>query len=701
MRTTRPGRPLRLAAALSVSGFALLALAASADAQSGVLDPTFGAGGVTSVAIGNGDDFGNALAIDAEDRIVVAGTCQQANDDFCVTRLTLEGALDASLAGSGKLAIPVRGEIDRASAVALQDDGKIVLAGFSRQAGKDEFALVRVDESGALDPSFDGDGKVTTALGAVEDQARAVAVQADGKIVAAGYSRSGSNRDLALVRYTATGELDPTFDGDGILVLGVGTGDDEAGAIAIQPDGKIVVAGYAADGSQHDFLVARFLPSGALDPGFNGGAPVRIAFGTGNEFANGVALQDDGKIVVAGYARVGTVFHFAVARLLANGTLDSTFDGDGKVTTAIGTTSQANAVAIDPTGRILVAGFARIAGSDDFALARYDTDGSLDENFAGGFVTLAIGNGVDVANGVRAQRDGKIVVAGTKRTANDDDFAIVRYLVDDCGNGTIDLGEECDGGALIDGDCCDAACQLLPAATLCRAAEDACDVADFCDGVSGVCPDARKPDGDDDGVCDEHDLCPVDPDPEQQDGDDDGLGDACDPCTNGVLVGKPKIRMTKFTTGPGDDTFTFTGQLDLPAPPTGLDPVTKGARVILADATGKVLLDVAVPPGAYDKTTRTGWTASKRGNVFNFRSKTLAGGLVDKLKISFAPSKPKLLKFTMSGRRGGFAAAPPALPLSAVVVIDAPTAATGECGEIAFAPGGCAFNRNGSTLTCK
>ncbi|MEW6268985.1 MAG: hypothetical protein AB1689_06765 [Thermodesulfobacteriota bacterium] len=704
MPTPHPGGLPRQAciAALPILCTALatvLLVAGGAGAQSGVLDPTFGTGGVASTALGPGDDFAYGLAIDDEDRILLAGTCLQANDDFCLVRHELDGTPDTSLNGTGKLALPVRAEIDRAFAVALQGDRKIVLAGFSREAGKDEFALARVDESGALDPTFDGDGKVTTPIGTLEDQARAVAIQADGKIVAAGYTLTSANRDLAVVRYTATGALDPTFDGDGKVTLGL-VGADEAAAIAIQTDGKIVLAGYAI-GQQEDFLVVRLLADGALDPAFNGGAPLLIKFGTGQERANGIALQPDGKILVVGRTRIGSVFHFAVARLLADGTLDATLDGDGKVTTIIGTGSEASSVAVDATGRFVVAGFAKVPSNEDFALVRYDDDGSLDTNFAGGVVTLPIGGAVDVASAVAVQRDGKIVLAGSKRSANDDDFAAVRYLVDDCGNGTIDVGEECDGGALIDGDCCDTGCDLLPAATLCRAVEDGCDIDDFCDGASGACLDVRKPDGDDDGVCDEADLCPLDPDPEQEDGDDDGLGDVCDPCTNGVLIGKPKIRMTKYTTGPGDDTFSFTGQLDLPVPPAQLDPVANGVRVILADAAGAVLFDVAVPPGAYSPVTRSGWIANKPGTAFTFRTTTAAGGLIDKLKLSFTATRPDLLKLTMSGRRGGFATAPPELPLSAVMVVDAPTAATGECGEIQFAPDGCSFNRNGSTLSCK
>ena len=198
----------------------------------------------------------------------------------------------------------------------------------------------------------------------------------------AGYSLTASNRDLALVRYTSSGTPDPTFSGDGVLVLGVGTGDDEAAALVIQPDGKIVVVGYAADGSQHDMLIARFLDDGTPDPSFNGTGRRRVSFGAGNAFGTAVALQADGKILAAGYARVGTVFHFAVARVDENGLLDPMLDGDGLLTTTIGSTSQANAIASDATGRFVVAGFARIAGNDDMALVRYDGAGALDSTSA-------------------------------------------------------------------------------------------------------------------------------------------------------------------------------------------------------------------------------------------------------------------------------------------------------------------------------
>ena len=674
--------------------------------QSGVLDQTFGSGGIVVAPIGSANDFGRAVAIQDDDRIVVAGYSTGTNDNFSVARFDLDGGLDTSFGGTGVVVTPIGSDVDRAFAVAVQDDAKIVVGGFRRDSGAEAFALARYHASGALDTGFDGDGKVVTPIGTLEDVVNAVAIQDDGKIVAVGYSRTAANRDVAIARYQANGALDTSFSLDGKHTFGIGTGNDEALAVAIDGDGKILIAGYA--GTARDMFVARLTASGTLDPDFHAGAGLRtITFGTGDESAESIALLDDGRILVAGYARIGTVDNFAVARLDASGALDTTLDGDGRLTTAIGTFSQGKAVAVDVNDRFVVAGTGRFAGSDDFAVARYEADGSLDSLFGGtGTVNTPVGgSGSDEVHGVAIQADAKVVAVGTARTGSARDFGLIRILVDDCGNGTVDAGEQCDSGAVIEGDCCTSACTFIAASTLCRPVADDCDLAEACTGASGACPvDQRKPDGDADGVCDEQDICPIDPDPAQLDGDDDGLGDECDPCTNGVTIGKPKLKLTKFTTGPGDDTFTFTGELDFAVAPV-LDPPATGARLIVEDGAGDPLFDVAVPAGAYDPFTRTGWTSNGAGTSFTFRSPTAVGGLLNQVKLSKSASRPDLIKLRATGKKGAYAQNPIVLPLAAIVVLDAPTAATGECGEIHYLETplvpSCAFNVSGSTLQCK
>jgi uncharacterized delta-60 repeat protein len=172
-----------------------------------------------------------------------------------------------------------------------------------------------------------------------------------------------------------SGDLDTSFGGDGTVLTDFESGSSDAAYdLAIQPDGKIVVAGNSYGGfGGPDFALARYLPNGTLDPSFGSDGTVHTDFGSDTlDEAYALALQPDGKIVVAGYSGLSDRSVFALARYLSNGTLDATFSGDGKVTTAIGSSGSANALAIQPRdGRLVVAGSSIASGSQDFALARY------------------------------------------------------------------------------------------------------------------------------------------------------------------------------------------------------------------------------------------------------------------------------------------------------------------------------------------
>ena len=180
------------------------------------------------------------------------------------------GDLDTSFDSDGKVTTEVGSTDDFARSVAIQSDGKIVAAGFSSNGSDWDFALVRYNTDGSLDTSFDTDGKVTTAIGSGDDHAVSVAIQSDGKIVAAGYSDNGSDNDFALVRYNTDGSLDASFDGDGKVTTAIGSDWDQAYSVAIQSDGKIVAAGYSYNGSNWDFALARYagtLPAPPIGPG--------------------------------------------------------------------------------------------------------------------------------------------------------------------------------------------------------------------------------------------------------------------------------------------------------------------------------------------------------------------------------------------------------------------------------------------------
>ncbi len=354
-------------------------------------DRSFGSNGRVLTAFPNGSAWATGVAIEPDGKIVVAGTASagRGGDDFALARYDANGSLDSSFSGDGKLTTDF-GEEDRAHGLAIQRDGKIVVAGStSAGRGADDFALARYDPDGSLDATFSGDGKVTTGFGHHE-HASGVAIQSDGKIVAAGTRRDGLNNDFALVRYDRNGTLDPSFDGDGKVTTGFGSDFDEAAGVAISSDDrKIVVAGstHVSDnfGGAWTFALARYRSNGSLDRSFDGDGKVTTGFGLEwNAFGTAVAFQPDGRLVVAGWRRRGRAAvvggDFALARYFSNGSLDATFSRDGEVATDFGGSDYSEAVAIQPDGRIVAAGSTDTGagGDEDFAFARYDADGSPD-----------------------------------------------------------------------------------------------------------------------------------------------------------------------------------------------------------------------------------------------------------------------------------------------------------------------------------
>ena len=289
-------------------------------------------------------------------------------------RDTDTGVLDPSFDSDGMVTTDFLGsasDLVNEVALATQPDGMILAVGSSNAGRNADFALARFSSDGNLDTSFGTDGQVTTDFGSLEDDtAHGVAVQGDGKIVVVGVARGSSSKDFGIARYNADGSLDNTFGSNGLVTTDLGSNrEDGANAVAIQPDGRIVVGGYTKPSSGQDFAVARYLSDGNLDSSFGSGGMVTIDFGSSAETAYGLVLQDDGKIVLAGYSYQGntTGYDFTLARLDSDGGLDTTLDGDGKVTTDFGAYDVARTVTTDASGRIVVAGRAYLSG-DKFAL---------------------------------------------------------------------------------------------------------------------------------------------------------------------------------------------------------------------------------------------------------------------------------------------------------------------------------------------
>ena len=381
------------------------------------LDSTFGDGGrVTAPGAGEG----RAVLIQPGGGIVTVGEREVAgtgHTQFGATRHDDAGHLDPSFGTGGIATTSLGGNDDRAFDAALLPDGGFVAVGQADPAGLGniDFGVVRYDRDGHPDPRFNGTGVETTDLTGHDDAARAVAVQSDGKIVAAGTAgtaeTAGANFDFALVRYNPDGTLDKTFDGDGIVTTDLGTFNDDATDIAIQPDGKIVVVGV----TDQNMVLARYLPDGKLDPTFNGtGTVVGITAG-----ANGVAITPGGTILIAG-TRGGPHgdSEAIVASYAPNGRINLGFGNLGVAEADISSGQDSgDDLALDSAGNIVLVGSASSATGSDMALARFKPDGTLDKT-----VTVDFHGTGDFGHALAIDPQGRIVAAGT----SGDQFALMR-----------------------------------------------------------------------------------------------------------------------------------------------------------------------------------------------------------------------------------------------------------------------------------
>lgn len=419
----------------------------------GSLDSSFDNNGIVKTTINNTGSFGHSALIQPSDgKIVVAGSSYHSPGgngfkDFAAVRYNDDGSLDTSFGGDGIVTTQVETGDATAYGIAAKSGGKLVLAGHSsitsEQNAADDFTVVQYNSDGSLDTSFDTDGKVVSPWNHFPSIARAIALQPDGKLVVVG----DSNNIFAVVRFNTNGTLDTTFGGSGKVRIGFG-GLSSAKAVAIQPDGKIVVVGSALSSGfvDYDFAIARLNSNGSLDTTFDFDGLKKVSFGSQQDEANAVAVSGSGKIFVGGMANVGfNLWDFGVVSLNSDGSFDSSFDTDGKTTTNIGgSVERITSIALQTDGKLIAAGYTftglfDVSGAalNNFAVARYNTNGSLDTSFgANGIVTTAITANDSKAHSVALQSDGKIIVAGENR--NDAlsrlRFAVVRYNT----NGTLD-----------------------------------------------------------------------------------------------------------------------------------------------------------------------------------------------------------------------------------------------------------------------
>ena len=394
----------------------------------GTRDTTFGTGGYTLVpaSLNGSDDRIDDIAIDPLGRIVAVGQAADASSQsgFSVMRFTASGQLDTTFDGDGLVQTFLQNASttatsSSAAAVALQADGKIVVGGTvvgSIYYTARDFAVARYNDDGSLDTTFGSGGYTTTDFVGDDDSVNDLAIQSDGKIVAVGDvdTNGATSNDFGLARYNADGSLDTTFDGDGRVMTDIDptvfSSQDAAASVALEGDGQIVVAGYSAiryttySTSLYDFAVARYNTDGSLDASFGSGSAlagtVRVNMSSASDYATDVAIQADGKYVVAGYDGASATSSFQLARILDDGQLDTTFTGDGKVSTRFPdfgyptTLTRTGGLNIQPDGNILVAGWlGTTGGTRDIAIARYQS-GLLLPNAGGPYVLNEPGGSV-------------------------------------------------------------------------------------------------------------------------------------------------------------------------------------------------------------------------------------------------------------------------------------------------------------------
>ena len=336
--------------------------------------------------------------------------------------------IDSSFGINGVTITDIDSGIDKIYQILLQPDGKIIATGYAETSGTFDFALARFNSDGTLDNTFNGDGKLTTAFGNDKDKSYTMALQPDGKIIAAGSTWTNLNFDFAMARYLQNGNPDSTFGTNGKVIATPSQFTDACYAICLQPDGKILSAGYSGT----LMAVMRFLTSGITDSTFGINGVVKTEVETNFNKAHAIQLQPDGKIIVAGNANNNHDSEFAIVRYLQNGLPDSSFGIAGIVRCDIDTADDIiYNLALQPDGKLIITGATQTALNTDFVVARYYPDGTPDSTFNNnGFNIFSFSNDDDEPYSVFIQPDGKIIVAGSSIENNNRRFAVARLSVD-------------------------------------------------------------------------------------------------------------------------------------------------------------------------------------------------------------------------------------------------------------------------------
>jgi uncharacterized delta-60 repeat protein len=383
----------------------------------GVVDTSFN-GGAQLNSVGDGEDYAFAMAVGPDGEIVTVGrtSTNAGGTDIAITRHLRDGTLDTGFGDGGKVVTaiaPGRGA-DEARAVLIEPNGKIVIGGYTDASGTNkDFLVARYKVDGTLDTSFGDGGKTITDIGDGTDQVYTLARQADGKIVAGGSAAfpQSTGQDFALMRYGQDGRPDASFGFNGVVTTAINSGgsNELIYSIALQPVGN--ETRIVAVGGEGTFMAARYTANGQLDPGFGDGGKIRALFQSVIGSAESVTVTEDGKIVIAGH--IG--HEFSLVQLKGDGELDTEFGTEGKVTTPVSATNwdEATAVVRQPDGKLLVGGWVYdgVGTNGNFVVLRYNVDGTEDHGFglAGRAITpVAPGGRHDAGRALALQVDDRV-----------------------------------------------------------------------------------------------------------------------------------------------------------------------------------------------------------------------------------------------------------------------------------------------------
>lgn len=398
-----------------------LGLISNLIAQDGSLDTNFGSAGIVYTSIDSFDTHSYDIAIQADNKIVVAGAKNLSGvSDFLVMRYKEDGTIDSSFGLNGMTVIDLGG-FDVANCLVIQSDGKIIVAGTSNST----IALIRLNSDGTFDNSFDSNGIILTEeSGSIQD----LVLQADGKIIATGSTRT-TNIDFFVYRYNADGSPDSTFGLDGKVTTDIIWWEDYATGVAIQPDGKIVVCGYARTGVFTDPVLIRYNTDGTPDTSFGTNGITIYDNPSDFDFISDLAIQSDGKIILGGFHGNTNNSNFALYRFENNGTIDESFGNNGYVIDTVSSTQFGRSLVIQPDGKIILTGFSTDPNTDQRNIysARYNATGNLDKSFGiNGYVLSDLGGVSDVHSSI-LQANQKLLVAGEYHNGSNYESVILRY----------------------------------------------------------------------------------------------------------------------------------------------------------------------------------------------------------------------------------------------------------------------------------